>query len=255
MALMRCAAVAEERPDEVALRDDRVGLSLGRGRRRAEPGRERPPRRSGSAPTDRARRVRRERGRDRARPPRRPARRRVDGAGQLPPQRRRAGLHPAATPAPRCCSSGPRRPRPGSTAAQQVGVPTGDRLALRARCDGRHAVGRLARRRRPPASRPPTCAPRPNLMYTSGTTGRPKGVELPPTMFAGGTTIAEHIEALAKNALRRASAPTSSSGRCTTPVRCRASGSWPPASRSWCSAASTPRACCRPSTPTRPRPA
>jgi long-chain acyl-CoA synthetase len=39
--------------------------------------------------------------------------------------------------------------------------------------------------------------PRPNLMYTSGTTGRPKGVELPPTMFAGGASIAEHIEALA----------------------------------------------------------
>ncbi len=38
--------------------------------------------------------------------------------------------------------------------------------------------------------------PRPNLMYTSGTTGRPKGVELPPTMFAGGGTITEHVAAL-----------------------------------------------------------
>ena len=38
--------------------------------------------------------------------------------------------------------------------------------------------------------------PRPNLMYTSGTTGRPKGVELPPTMFAGGGTIREHVAAL-----------------------------------------------------------
>ena len=36
-------------------------------------------------------------------------------------------------------------------------------------------------------------APRPNLLYTSGTTGRPKGTELPPTMFAGGDTIAEHL--------------------------------------------------------------
>ena len=41
-------------------------------------------------------------------------------------------------------------------------------------------------------------APRPNLMYTSGTTGFPKAVELPPQMFAGGTTVVEHVEALAK---------------------------------------------------------
>ncbi len=36
-------------------------------------------------------------------------------------------------------------------------------------------------------------APRPNLLYTSGTTGRPKGTELPPTMFAGGDTVGEHL--------------------------------------------------------------
>jgi long-chain acyl-CoA synthetase len=42
-------------------------------------------------------------------------------------------------------------------------------------------------------------APQPNLMYTSGTTGRPKGVELPPTMFAGGATVAEHLTALEAN--------------------------------------------------------
>jgi long-chain acyl-CoA synthetase len=41
--------------------------------------------------------------------------------------------------------------------------------------------------------------PRPNLLYTSGTTGRPKGTELPPTMFAGGATMAEHLEALKQN--------------------------------------------------------
>jgi long-chain acyl-CoA synthetase len=47
---------------------------------------------------------------------------------------------------------------------------------------------------------PPTdITPRPNLLYTSGTTGRPKGTDLPPTMFAGGTTIAEHLEGLKKN--------------------------------------------------------
>ncbi|MCP4434660.1 MAG: AMP-binding protein [Actinomycetia bacterium] len=43
---------------------------------------------------------------------------------------------------------------------------------------------------------PLTVKPRPNLLYTSGTTGRPKGTELPPTMFAGGDTMAEHLDAL-----------------------------------------------------------
>lgn len=43
--------------------------------------------------------------------------------------------------------------------------------------------------------------PRPNLMYTSGTTGFPKGVELPPTMFAGGKNIEEHVAALKGNRL------------------------------------------------------
>jgi len=38
-------------------------------------------------------------------------------------------------------------------------------------------------------------------MYTSGTTGRPKGVELPPTMFAGGATMVEHVAALAQQGL------------------------------------------------------
>jgi acyl-CoA synthetase (AMP-forming)/AMP-acid ligase II len=43
---------------------------------------------------------------------------------------------------------------------------------------------------------PGSVVPRPNLLYTSGTTGRPKGTELPPTMFAGGDTMDEHLEAL-----------------------------------------------------------
>ena len=43
---------------------------------------------------------------------------------------------------------------------------------------------------------PNSVRPRPNLLYTSGTTGLPKGTELPPSMFAGGETMAEHLEAL-----------------------------------------------------------
>jgi long-chain acyl-CoA synthetase len=50
-----------------------------------------------------------------------------------------------------------------------------------------------------PAAPPTSQSPRPNLMYTSGTTGVPKGVDLPPTMFAGGSDIAQHIEALKAN--------------------------------------------------------
>ena len=46
---------------------------------------------------------------------------------------------------------------------------------------------------------PDEVVPRPNLLYTSGTTGLPKGTELPPTMFAGGSTMTEHIEGLSQS--------------------------------------------------------
>jgi acyl-CoA synthetase (AMP-forming)/AMP-acid ligase II len=50
------------------------------------------------------------------------------------------------------------------------------------------------------AEEPPRdVAPRPNLMYTSGTTGFPKGVDLAPTMFAGGATVVEHVAVLQQN--------------------------------------------------------
>ena len=49
-----------------------------------------------------------------------------------------------------------------------------------------------------PTDPPTTVVPRPNLLYTSGTTGLPKGTELPPTMFAGGVDMDEHLERLAK---------------------------------------------------------
>lgn len=45
--------------------------------------------------------------------------------------------------------------------------------------------------------------PKPNLLYTSGTTGRPKGTDLPPTMFAGGETVAEHLENFRNAVLER----------------------------------------------------
>src|SRR6478735_2679017 len=54
-----------------------------------------------------------------------------------------------------------------------------------------------------PADPPLGVAPRPNLLYTSGTTGLPKGTELPPTMFAGGGTMVEHLDALRQNAFAR----------------------------------------------------
>ena len=54
-----------------------------------------------------------------------------------------------------------------------------------------------------PADPPLDVAPRPNLLYTSGTTGLPKGTELPPTMFAGGGTMVEHLDALRQNAFAR----------------------------------------------------
>jgi long-chain acyl-CoA synthetase len=51
-----------------------------------------------------------------------------------------------------------------------------------------------------PSGDPPTdWPPLPTLLYTSGTTGRPKGVELPPTSFAGGRDVAEHVRRLGSN--------------------------------------------------------
>ncbi|HEY0840336.1 MAG TPA: AMP-binding protein, partial [Vulgatibacter sp.] len=47
-----------------------------------------------------------------------------------------------------------------------------------------------------PAEPPTDMRSRPHLHYTSGTTGRPKGVETPPTMFPRCDTVAELFEAL-----------------------------------------------------------
>lgn len=50
------------------------------------------------------------------------------------------------------------------------------------------------------SAEPPTdMAPQPFLHYTSGTTGRPKGTNTPPTMFAGGDDIAHHFDLVRNN--------------------------------------------------------
>jgi long-chain acyl-CoA synthetase len=50
-----------------------------------------------------------------------------------------------------------------------------------------------------PEHPPMDVEPLPNLLYTSGTTGLPKGTELPPTMFVGGSDMAAHLDALKAN--------------------------------------------------------
>ena len=53
-----------------------------------------------------------------------------------------------------------------------------------------------------PTGPPPTdMPPLPPLMFTSGTTGRPKAVEQPPTMFPGGSTVADLMQQLRENPL------------------------------------------------------
>ena len=89
---------------------------------------------------------------------------------------------------------GPETAKAGIEAARLAGVPT----VIGWRCAGDPLTSWETWLSEAPADEPPTDhPPLPNLMYTSGTTGRPKGTELPPTMFAGGNTIAEHIERLA----------------------------------------------------------
>ena len=92
---------------------------------------------------------------------------------------------------------GPETRDAGVEAAREAGVPT----VVGWRCEGANGVVPFEEwiaaheDTEPPTSH----APLPNLMYTSGPTGFPKGVELPPTMFAGGASIEEHLARLAKS--------------------------------------------------------
>jgi len=95
---------------------------------------------------------------------------------------------------------GPETAERGIAAARAAGVPTVVAWRCGDLCDGTTVIDWeqwLASA--DPADPPTDLAPRPNLLYTSGTTGRPKGTELPPTMFAGGGSIDEHLEALKQN--------------------------------------------------------
>ena len=80
----------------------------------------------------------------------------------------------------------------GREAAAQAGVP----VVIGWRCNG-EAVWPLEWLAESSDAEPPTdMPPRPHLHYTSGTTGRPKGVETPPNMFPRTETVRALFQAL-----------------------------------------------------------
>ena len=96
---------------------------------------------------------------------------------------------------------GPENLERGVDAARQAGVD----LVIGWRCEARPQAHSLAASweswlgQAADAEPPTDVRPLPNLMYTSGTTGFPKGVDLAPTMFAGGVSMEEHIAGLRAN--------------------------------------------------------
>ena len=103
--------------------------------------------------------------------------------------------------------AGPETVDVARTAAQAVGgLPVGEPVVVAWRAGGPAAASWEALLAGAPSGPAPLdLVPRPPLMFTSGTTGRPKAVEQPPTSFPGGATVTELLERLQLNPLAAAS--------------------------------------------------
>ncbi len=243
MALI-AADRARERPDEIALRDDRVALGwaeVNDALNRVVNGLHAHGPRCRTA----CGRVRRERLGDGARPPRRAARGSELGAAQLPPQRRRGRIHPRATRSTTVLFVGPENLERGHGCRASGRCGHRGRVAQPRRRRGRcHRRGRTwlaaasadePRTRRRPASEPDV-----HERHHRRAQGRRPGADDVRRRSDRGRAH----RACCNRTGSHSSAPISWSVRCTTPVRCRACASWPPARRWSCSAGSIPSACC-----------
>ena len=170
----------------------------------------------------------------------------VDRPGQLPLPRGRGGVHPPGLGRAQVLFVSPETAATGNEAAQPGGRPGGHRVAESTSIRGCPVLGRTGWLRTSTgraAGR--TIEPWLNLMYTSGTTGRPKGVEAATDDVRRRGHDGEHVEALGRTVHAViCSAPTWSSVRCTTRGPSPGCACWRQASRSSCWGASTPRTCC-----------
>ena len=131
-------------------------------------------------------------------------------ADQLPPQRRRDRVHRRALAARRCCSSTPSSTRPSPTASAQAPV-----RARRGR--RRRALRSTAVEPEPWAS--PTRTPPRTINYTTGTTARPKGVQLTHrNLWLNAATFGWHtgVSATATSTCTRCRCSTATAGACRT---------------------------------------